>query len=426
MHPYHLQNEFIDPSAERALLAALMRTPSLYFELSDVLAPEVFAVETDAWHTLTQAIETGHTLSISHTWSPTSTPQETAQHLTALYQRRLLAAAQERLAAALFDNTIPPAALAALLEEEALRVQQALHTTTAGCFQWASALLPQVLDDAAARRQHWEQTGTPVQGLPTGISRLDELLNGLSEGLYLLGGAPGIGKTTLAWQIAAHVTREAPILFVTFEHTASNLILKALCAKAGLNPQEVQRGRVDLTLLQQAAATWQPMAQRVALLEGSSQLTVAHVRAQALQAMRHHKATRCLIIVDYLQLWAKVAKELQGSFQVRERVELLGGALRDVTMRLRSPVLALSSQNRSAGNYGQGKGSAALDSLKESGDLEYMADAVLFLTEASAREALPPARAVTLTVAKNRHGDVGKIDLIFRPDIGTLREEACV
>ena len=66
----------------------------------------------------------------------------------------------------------------------------------------------------------------------------------------------------------------------------------------------------------------------------------------------------------------------------------------------------------------------ALDSLKESGDLEYAADVVLFLTEAQERCATPPARAVDLTIGKNRHGDTGKIGLIFRPDLGTLREEA--
>lgn len=111
----------------------------------------------------------------------------------------------------------------------------------------------------------------------------------------------------------------------------------------------------------------------------------------------------------------------QGRF---ERVDMLGGLLRELALRLRSPVLALASQNRSAGNYGNGKGTAALDSLKESGDLEYAADVVLFLTEAQERLATPPARAVELPLAKNRHGDTGKLPLIFRPDLGTMREEA--
>ncbi len=103
---------------------------------------------------------------------------------------------------------------------------------------------------------------------------------------------------------------------------------------------------------------------------------------------------------------------------------MVGGPLRELALGLGSPALALASQNRSAGNYGNGKGTAALDALKESGDLEYAADVVLFLTEAQERLATPPARAVELIVAKNRHGETGKVGLIFRPDVGTMREEA--
>ena len=421
---YHLQDEFTDPEAERALLAAIVMNPALYFELAEVLAPDLFPIEAATWHQVALAIETKQAPAVPTAWSPTPTPQLTAQRLADLWQRRLLAAVQERLAAALFDSTIPAPTLAALLEEEALRVQAALRDRTAGRLQWASTLVPQVLADATARRQHWETTGTPVQGLPTGLASLDDCLSGLDDGLYLLGGPPGMGKTTLAWQIATRVAHETPVVFVTFEHAPSNLTLKALCAQAGLNPQEVRRGRAPLAPLRQAAAAWQPVAQRLALVEGTSRLTVAQVRAQTLQAMHQHQAARCLVVVDYLQLWAKVAEDLRGNLAVRERVELLGGLLRELALGLRSPVLALASQNRSAGNYGNGKGSAALDSLKESGDLEYAADVVLFLTEAQERLATPPARAVELTIAKNRHGDTGKIGLIFRPDLGTLREEA--
>ena len=424
MHRYHLQDEFIDHGAEQGLIAAVAQTPTLYFELLDLLAPDVFATEAAAWRQVALAIEADQPPPRPAPWRPAADPQAAAQRLADLYQRRLLAAAQERLAQALYDDTTPAATLATLLEEEALQVQSALRATAAGRLQWASELLPEVLADAAARRRHWEETGTPLQGLPTGISRLDDLLNGLHEGLHLLGGPPGMGKTTLAWQIAMHVARETPVLFVTFEHAPANLIVKALCAQAGINPQEVQRGRADLAALRRCATAWQPVAQRLALLDGTSRLTVAQVRAQALQAMHRHQAARCLVLVDYLQLWAKVAEDLRGGFQVRERVEMLGGALRELAMRLRSPVVALASQNRGAGNYGNGKGSAALDSLKESGDLEYAADTVLFLVEAPERQALPPARAVDLILAKNRHGDVGKVALIFRPDLGTLREEA--
>ena len=94
----------------------------------------------------------------------------------------------------------PRRTLSTLLEEEALRVQAALRNTTAGRLQWASALLPQVLADAEARRLQREATGSAVLGVPTGLAQLDNLLGGLNEGLYLLAGAPGMGKTTLALQ----------------------------------------------------------------------------------------------------------------------------------------------------------------------------------------------------------------------------------
>jgi replicative DNA helicase len=157
------------------------------------------------------------------------------------------------------------------------------------------------------------------------------------------------------------------------------------------------------------------------VVEGSSQLTVAQVRPGTPRQRQHQpSAVWCRGLSAVV---AKVAEDLRGNL-VRERVDMLGGLLRELALGLHSPVLALASQNRSAGNYGNGKGTAALDSLKESGDLEYAADVVLFLTDAQERLATPPARAVELTVAKNRHGETGKVGLIFRPDLGTMREEA--
>jgi len=424
MHTYRLVDDFVDAGAEQALLASLVNISTLYWELLDLLTPEIFPTLADTWQAFVLALETGQSPCVPADWLPAPNPHATAHRLVDLHQRRLLAAAQERLAQALFDETTPATDIVTLLEEEALRVQATLRNNTAGRLQWASALLPQVLADAEARRQQRETTGNAVLGVPTGVAQLDSLLGGFTEGLYLLAGPPGMGKTTLALQIAAAATRDVPVVVVTFEHAPANLTLKLLSTRAGVNLRDVQRGFADLAKLRMAAEDWQPVAERLAVVEGSSQLTVAHVRAQVRRALRQHQAERCLVIVDYLQLWAKVAEDLRGNFSVRERVEMLGGLLRELALGLHSPVLALASQNRSAGNYGNGKGSAALDSLKESGDLEYAADVVLFLTEAQERLATPPARAVELTVAKNRHGETGKVGLIFRPDLGTMREEA--
>ena len=100
---------------------------------------------------------------------------------------------------------------------------------------------------------------------------------------------------------------------------------------------------------------------------------------------------------------------------------MLGAALREWQLGC-TPVVGLASQNRAQGP-GKGNSAAALDSLKESGDLEYSADVVLFLTHDKEQLMTPPARAIKLTVAKNRNGDTGDINLVFRPDISSFGEE---
>jgi len=49
MQSYHLTDEFTDIVAEQALLASLMQSPVLYWDLLDLLTPEVFTKEADTW-----------------------------------------------------------------------------------------------------------------------------------------------------------------------------------------------------------------------------------------------------------------------------------------------------------------------------------------------------------------------------------------
>jgi len=220
-----------------------MQSPALYWDLLDLLTPDVFTKEADTWQTIALALETSQSPSVLADWLPAPDPHATARRLADLYQRRLLAAAQERLAQALFDETTPATDIVTLLEEEALRVQAAMRSTDAGRLQWASVLLPQVLADAEARRLQREATGSAVLGVPTGLAQLDNILGGLTEGLYLLAGPPGMGKTTLALQLAVAATKDVPVVVVTFEHGPANLTLKLLCARAGTISRQRSLGR---------------------------------------------------------------------------------------------------------------------------------------------------------------------------------------
>ena len=68
-----------------------------------------------------------------------------------------------------------------------------------------------------------------VRRLPTGIADLDAVLGGgiLPAGVILLAGQPGIGKSTLLMQVAAHVSEQHAVLYVSGEESASQVKLRA-------------------------------------------------------------------------------------------------------------------------------------------------------------------------------------------------------
>lgn len=68
-----------------------------------------------------------------------------------------------------------------------------------------------------------------VKRLPTGIVDLDAVLGGgiLPAGVMLLAGQPGIGKSTLLMQVAAHVAEQSSVLYVSSEESASQVKLRA-------------------------------------------------------------------------------------------------------------------------------------------------------------------------------------------------------
>jgi replicative DNA helicase len=106
-----------------------------------------------------------------------------------------------------------------------------------------SAALSRILSFAAERRRKYEETGRPVMGISTGFARLDDLLGGLNPGLYLLGGGPGAGKTSFSLQLTVEACEQGfPVFYVTYENSRDSLILKAVCARAGVGPRCIERG----------------------------------------------------------------------------------------------------------------------------------------------------------------------------------------
>jgi hypothetical protein len=59
MHTYRLVDDFVDAGAEQALLASLVNISTLYWDLLDLLTPDIFPTLADTWQVLVLALETG-------------------------------------------------------------------------------------------------------------------------------------------------------------------------------------------------------------------------------------------------------------------------------------------------------------------------------------------------------------------------------
>lgn len=422
MGQFNLTDEHVDPELERKFLALLSRDPDAFWELEP--QEELFEEYPHDFGARKEAIESGaEPPGVPDDRESVEDPEQAIERLRELHQNRELASMQETIGKRLDDPDDAAPAILKDLEEEAAEIRAELQSGDAGTLQTNADVVSEVLDDAEEAREHYQSTGDPIRGVKTGIGKLDEITGGLQEGLTILSGGPGIGKTTLALQIGADAASEGvPVLYVTFENSPRQLVLKGMGRVGGINPKDVRRGTVPVEKTRDAAQKWKEKAEQLAFIEGRSKLSIGEIRGKARRMMAQHEADRCCVVVDYLQLYAKAANELDGADGLRERVERMGQRLRELGMQLRSPVVAIASQSRSAG-YSAG-GSADLDTLKESGDLEYSADVVAILTEPDTRQATPPASPVDLTVAKNRNGETGRVEMIFRPDKGTMLPES--
>lgn len=428
MKSYRASDDFTDADLELGLAAAVAATPDLYWAVLDAVPEGAFAFNGGLWRQIAEAVESERQplpvmrkvikdgVEADEPVPPVPDPDAAASKLADLYQRRLLAELHQNQMQRLRSEE-PAGTLIADLEAGLIEVSRSVRETRQGSLLWGSDLIKDVIGQAEAAQKRKEETGSTIAGLSTGFKKVDEYLNGLAEGLYIVAGPPAFGKTTLVLQIAVGAAERVPVIYVTFENSPANLVLKCICRLSGIVPADVERGIADLGKLREGAHRFQPAATRIAFLEGTTKTSVAMVRGKALQAMRRHKCDTCLIVVDYLQRMA----HQEGFQSLRENVSTLTLQLTELAHRLRSPVLAVASQSRQG--YQAGKTNAFVETLKESGDLEYSADVIVFIEKSKDNGSTPMVRNCKLKIAKNRYGQADvEVPVTFKPGIGEFRE----
>ena len=294
-------------------------------------------------------------------------------------------------------------------------------------------------------------SGGHVSGKTTGFTSINEKCGGLhNSDLIILAGRPGMGKTSLATNIAFNCADRllrdsrdgieksvgAGVAFFSLEMSSDQLATRILAEQAGIPSEALRMGKISREDFQQLSYASQRLAELPLFIDDTPALTIAALRTRARRLKRRHDIG--LIVVDYLQL-------LQGSQRSQENrvneISEISRGLKTLAKELQVPVIALSQLSRAVEQREDKR--PMLSDLRESGSIEQDADMVWFVfredyyvasrepkvphgdSDMKAHEAHAAWQAemeqvfglAELIIGKQRHGATGKVRLRFEPKI---------
>ncbi len=322
------------------------------------------------------------------------------------YTKRQLIAFSSRTVQRAFDETGDTKKLLDEAEKEIFSLaQEHLHQDFVE--------LKEVLAESFERLEEFLKQGVQYRGLPTGYVDLDNKLAGMQDSnLIVLAARPGIGKTTLALNIALNVAmkEKKAVGFFSLEMSKEELVDRLLVGHADIDAWKLKTGRLSDEDYKKLTDAMGELADAPIFIDDSPGASILEMRTKA-RKLKIEKDVK-LIVVDYLQL-ADAGRRFDS--RVTE-VSMISQGLKNLARELKIPVIALSQLSRAVEQRGSKK--PQLSDLRESGSIEQDADIVAFLYHEDENEDLldQSKRMIKLFIAKHRNGATGEIDLMFRGD----------
>jgi replicative DNA helicase len=274
----------------------------------------------------------------------------------------------------------------------------------------------ELMDEALAMLDKMKQNSSGITGTATGFVDLDNQLTGLHGGeLIILAARPGIGKTSLAMNIALHVASKEnrAVAVFSLEMPSVQLLTRLLATHAKVDMRKLRGGRLSPSDEERISETANELFRLPFYVDDSGGLSSFDLRAKA-RRLKQKEPSLGLIVIDYLQLMHQKGKVESRQLEVSE----ISRALKQLAKELNVPIVALSQLNRKVEERKDGK--PMLSDLRESGAIEQDADVVMFIhredQDNEGGEAQPETRTVIpveIVIAKQRNGPVGSVDMVF-------------
>ena len=273
-----------------------------------------------------------------------------------------------------------------------------------------SSVVQSAIDELSAAAE----SGKKIPGLPTGFADLDRMTLGLNRSEFILVAArPGMGKTSIALNMALHVamnSRKAVVIF-SLEMSREQLVMRLLSRAALVPLQNLLTGQLSERQWGSIAEAAQTLSATDIRIDDNPTLTVSDMNAACRRV-----PDLGLVVVDYLQLLSSSGSGYGWSNESRQQaVSDISRMMKIMAKELNVPVICASQLSRS--NESRQDKRPLLSDLRESGAIEQDADVVIGLYREGYynKESENPTLAEAI-VLKNRKGATGTVELTWLPE----------
>ena len=273
-----------------------------------------------------------------------------------------------------------------------------------------SQVVQSVFDEMSAAAA----SGSKIPGIPTGLSDLDKTILGLNKSeLILIAARPGMGKTSIALNMALHVgmTLHKTVAIFSLEMSREQLTMRLLSRAALIPSQNLLTGQLSEQQWRDIADAAQTLSAADIRIDDNPSLTVSDMNAQCRRIQNLD-----LVVIDYLQLMQSAGSGHSWSNESRtQAVSDISRMLKIMAKELNVPVICLSQLSRA--NESRQDKRPMLSDLRESGAIEQDADVVIALYRDGYynKECENPNLAEAI-VLKNRKGATGTVELSWLPE----------
>ena len=263
------------------------------------------------------------------------------------------------------------------------------------------------------------QSDSTIPGLSTGLKDLDRVIAGLNKSdLMLIAARPGMGKTSMALNIALNVAKsyQKTVAFFSLEMSREQLASRLISNESFVDNKKLMTGQLSVEEWNKISLAAAALAKTDIRVDDNPSITVAEMNAKC-----RRLDNLGLVLVDYLQLMTSAGGRSSYGENRQQIVSDISRSMKIMAKELNVPVVCLSQLSRA--NESRTDKRPMLSDLRESGAIEQDADEVLFLyrDDYYNKDTEKPNVAECI-VAKNRHGETGTVELQWLPQFTTFAD----